>query len=59
MAAATAKSVNTYFIQLEERTGLIAPPQIAESLGIRHVDGTGHPPSASTRARIAANESRG
>ncbi|MCU1588094.1 MAG: glycosyl transferase, family 51 [Frankiales bacterium] len=40
MAAATAKSVNTYFIQLEERTGLVAPPQIAESLGVRQVDGT-------------------
>ena len=36
MAAATAKSVNTYFIQLEERTGLAtAPAEIAESLGVR------------------------
>ena len=40
MATATAKSVNTYFIQLEERTGVIAPPQIAGQLGVRQIDGT-------------------
>ena len=40
MATATAESVNTWFIQLEERTGLATPPALAESLGVRVVDGT-------------------
>ena len=40
MATATAESVNTWFIQLEERTGLATPPALAESLGVRVVDGS-------------------
>ena len=40
MAKATAESVNTWFIQLEERTGLETPPALAESLGLRVVNGT-------------------
>ncbi len=40
MIAATWASVNTYFIQLEERTGLITPPGLAEALGVRELDGT-------------------
>ncbi len=40
MAKATAESVNTWFIQLEERTGLETPPALAESLGVRVVNGT-------------------
>jgi membrane peptidoglycan carboxypeptidase len=40
MVKATWDSVNTYFIQLEERTGLITPPGLAEALGVRQVDGT-------------------
>jgi membrane peptidoglycan carboxypeptidase len=42
MVSATWDSVNTYFIQLEERTGLITPPGLAESLGIRDL-GSGSP----------------
>ena len=41
MVAATWASVNTYFIQLEERTGLITPPGLAENLGLRDLQ-TGH-----------------
>lgn len=33
-------SVNTFFAQLEQRTGLCAPVKIAESMGIRQEDGT-------------------
>ena len=40
MVSATWFSVNTYFIQLEERTGLITPPGLAEALGVRQVDGS-------------------
>ena len=40
MVKATWESVNTYFIQLEERTGLITPPGLAEALGVRLVNGT-------------------
>ncbi len=40
MVKATWESVNTYFIQLEERTGLITPPSLAEALGVRQIDGT-------------------
>jgi len=44
MATATWESVNTWFIQLEERTGLITPPGLAEALGVRDLK-TGHPES--------------
>ena len=37
MVRATWDSVNTYYIQLEERTGLDGPPLLAEKLGIRQV----------------------
>ncbi len=40
MVKATWESVNTYYLQLEERTGLITPPGLAEALGVRQVDGT-------------------
>jgi membrane peptidoglycan carboxypeptidase len=40
MVSATWASVNTYFIQLEERTGLVTPPELAEQLGVRQIDGT-------------------
>ncbi|MGB8652774.1 MAG: transglycosylase domain-containing protein [Mycobacteriales bacterium] len=40
MVKATWDSVNTYFIQLEERTGLVTPPGLAEALGVRQVDST-------------------
>jgi membrane peptidoglycan carboxypeptidase len=51
MVRATWASVNTYFIQLEERTGVDGPVSLAESLGVRDVDGSfagdhiGHHPS--------------
>ncbi len=35
MARATAYSVNTYFMTIEERTGLCRPAEIAESMGVR------------------------
>ena len=38
MVKATWESVNTYFIQLEERTGLVTPPGLAEALGVRQVN---------------------
>ncbi len=34
MARATAYSVNTYFMAIEERTGLCRPAEIAESMGV-------------------------
>ncbi len=37
MVGATWESVNTYFIQLEERTGVDAPATIAESMGLRRL----------------------
>ena len=40
MVRATWESVNTYFLQLEERTGLITPPGLAEALGLRQLDGS-------------------
>jgi membrane peptidoglycan carboxypeptidase len=40
MITATWDSVNTYFLQLEERTGLVTPPGLAEALGVREIDGT-------------------
>ena len=40
MARATWASVNTWFIQLEERTGVDGPVALAEALGVRDVDGT-------------------
>lgn len=33
------KSVNTYFLQLEERVGVCRPAQIARQLGVRRADG--------------------
>jgi membrane peptidoglycan carboxypeptidase len=39
MREATARSVNTYFVQLAERIGTCRPPQVAEDLGVRRADG--------------------
>ncbi len=39
LLSATWLSVNTCFVQLEERTGVERPASIAESLGVRRVDG--------------------
>ncbi|MBA3742552.1 transglycosylase domain-containing protein [Sporichthya sp.] len=39
MSAAAAMSVNTYFVQLAERTGTCAPPKLAESMGLMRADG--------------------
>ena len=41
LVRATWESVNTYYLQLEERTGLITPPGLAEALGITRLDKTG------------------
>jgi len=38
LAKATASSVNTYFIQLEERTGLDRPHALAQAMGITSFD---------------------
>ncbi len=38
LVRATWESVNTYFLQLEEKTGLDGPPALAEALGVRQVD---------------------
>jgi membrane peptidoglycan carboxypeptidase len=40
LVKATWESVNTYFLQLAERTGLNAPIGIAEAMGVRVVNGT-------------------
>jgi membrane peptidoglycan carboxypeptidase len=40
MVKATWESVNTYFLQLAERTGLAAPIGLAEAMGIRRVSKT-------------------
>ena len=40
MLTATAQSVNTYFLQLEQRTGICLPAQIATAMGIQLADGT-------------------
>jgi membrane peptidoglycan carboxypeptidase len=39
MVQATWKSVNTYFVQLEQRTGVCKPVQIAESMGVKQSTG--------------------
>src|SRR5579875_7008 len=39
MVQATKLSVNTYFAQLEEKTGLCKPIQIAEAMGVRQATG--------------------
>jgi membrane peptidoglycan carboxypeptidase len=39
MRAATADSVNTYFVELEKRTGLCRPAQIAKELGVTRATG--------------------
>lgn len=41
MARATAYSINTYFMAIEERTGQCRPAEIAESMGVRL--GSGEP----------------
>jgi membrane peptidoglycan carboxypeptidase len=41
MARATAYSTNTYFMTIEERTGICRPAEIAESMGVRL--GSGEP----------------
>jgi membrane peptidoglycan carboxypeptidase len=38
MTTATALSVNTYFLQLEERTGVEKPAALAEAMGVHKVD---------------------
>lgn len=39
LVSATALSVNTCFVQLEERTGVDRPVRIAQSMGVKNVDG--------------------
>ena len=40
LAQATWESVNTYYLQLEQQTGLCAPAQIANALGVTNANGT-------------------
>jgi membrane peptidoglycan carboxypeptidase len=40
MGEAVARSVNTYFVQLEQRTGLCAAPALAERMGLHRADGS-------------------
>jgi membrane peptidoglycan carboxypeptidase len=40
LVKATWESVNTYYLQLAERTGLDTPIGIAEAMGVRRVNGT-------------------
>jgi membrane peptidoglycan carboxypeptidase len=42
LVKATWESVNTYFLQLEERTGLVTPPGLASALGVEDL-GSGSP----------------
>lgn len=37
---ATWESVNTFFVQVEQRTGLCAPAQVASAMGVTHPDGS-------------------
>jgi membrane peptidoglycan carboxypeptidase len=39
MGTALARSVNTYFVQLEQRTGACEPAGLAERMGLRRADG--------------------
>jgi membrane peptidoglycan carboxypeptidase len=39
MVSGTHHSVNTYYLQLEERTGLATPPALAEAMGLRQFEG--------------------
>lgn len=39
LASATWESVNTYYAQLEQRTGICAPAQLAAKLGVRRLGG--------------------
>jgi membrane peptidoglycan carboxypeptidase len=43
MRTGTALSINTFFVELERRTGICQPVQIAEALGVH--TGSGKPPS--------------
>ncbi len=40
MLQGTAYSINTYFMAIEQRTGLCRPAEIAESLGVKQGDGS-------------------
>ena len=39
MRSAAARSVNTYFVRLEQRIGLCDGPELAERMGLRRADG--------------------
>lgn len=39
MISGTHHSVNTYYLQLAERTGLASPPALAEAMGVRQFEG--------------------
>ena len=54
MREATAYSVNTYFVALEQRTGLCRPAEIAELLGVRL--GNGDPLARVPSFVLGANE---
>jgi membrane peptidoglycan carboxypeptidase len=54
MRVATARSVNTYFVALEERTGICRPAQIAEALGMKM--GSGAPLAVVPSFVLGANE---
>lgn len=54
MREATAYSVNTYFVGLEQRTGICRPAEIAEALGVRL--GNGNPLARVPSFVLGANE---
>ena len=54
MRTATARSVNTYFVALEQRTGICRPAEIAEALGLRL--GNGVPLARVPSFTLGANE---
>ncbi len=54
MREATAYSVNTYFVGLEQRTGICRPAEIAEALGVRL--GNGDPLARVPSFVLGANE---
>ena len=54
MREATAYSVNTYFVELERRTGICRPAEIAEALGVRL--GNGDPLARVPSLVLGSNE---
>ena len=59
METGTHHSVNTYYVQLEERTGVEGPAALAESMGVRQFAERHAVGAAQPRRRVRARRQRG